>query len=562
MGKRISFIFLFLFPGLCFSQSSNIPLNPDYHSLVQRYEVLSGRLSASFHSSVKPFSRQSIGNWLNTLNQVNYNFSPADTFNLNYLARDNWTFTTTEPLPGKGLWNTFYTQPADLYSVKTNNFELHLNPVIYFGLGTEQRTGEEMPSLFINTRGAEISGLVDNKIGFYSFIGENQMRLPSWGRERIEQFNVIPNEGFWKRFNENAVDFFTARGYLSVNFTPHVNAQAGYDRFFIGDGIRSLILSNYAPAYSFVKINTKVWKLNYVNLFAEMRADSFDINNRRAEKKYMAFHHLSLNITPNINVGLFETIIFGQDPALNNGNRGFELQYLNPIIFYRAVEQQKGSPDNAVLGMNAKWNFLDRFSVYGQFVLDEFLLREIQSGNGWWANKYAWQVGIKVYNLLGIDNLDLQLERNTARPYTYTHQTRFTNYAHYQQSLAHPFGANFNEQLVVLRYQPYGRLQLQATYLHAVVGADTLNSNWGGNILLDYRTREQDFNNEIGQGVRTTINLAELRASYMLWQNLFAGITYQYRKQKSDPNATTGNVPSHVINASLRLNIPVRSTLF
>ena len=54
----------------------------------------------------------------------------------------------------------------------------------------------------------------------------------------------------------------------------------------------------------------------------------------------------------------------------------FELHYLTPIIFYRAVEQDLGSPDNAFIGLDYKINFFETAQVYGQFLLDEFNLRK------------------------------------------------------------------------------------------------------------------------------------------------------------------------------------------
>lgn len=56
----------------------------------------------------------------------------------------------------------------------------------------------------------------------------------------------------------------------------------------------------------------------------------------------------------------------------------FELQYLNPVILYRAVEHFLDSPDNVILGTNVKWNPIKGISLYGQFVMDEFKLSEVK----------------------------------------------------------------------------------------------------------------------------------------------------------------------------------------
>jgi hypothetical protein len=78
-----------------------------------------------------------------------------------------------------------------------------------------------------------------------------------------------------------------------------------------------------------------------------------------------------LNVGKNLTLGIWENVIFDRQDSLENDR--FEVDYFNPLIFYRAVEHGLNSSDNVLLGMDWKWNFLSRFSFYGQFVLDEFL---------------------------------------------------------------------------------------------------------------------------------------------------------------------------------------------
>jgi hypothetical protein len=187
--------------------------------------------------------------------------------------------------------------------------------------------------------------------------------------------------------------------------------------------------------------------------------------------KYFAFHHLSINIGKKLNIGVFESVVFSDSSS-------FEWSYLNPIIFYRAIEQQFGSSDNVILGADFKWNAFKGFSVYGQFVLDEFVLDNIKEGNGWWANKFAIQAGLKYYDAFGVSNLDLQAETNIVRPYTYSHNPIVTanngipygSYTNYMQPIAHPLGANFNEVIGILRYQPLPRLNVTGKIIMATIG--------------------------------------------------------------------------------------------
>ena len=144
------------------------------------------------------------------------------------------------------------------------------------------------------------------------------------------------------------------------------------------------------------------------------------------------------------------------------------------------MEQAVGSPDNVLLGLNWKWNFLKRCSFYGQFLLDELSVGDlIINGYGWWANKFALQAGLKYINAFGVDYLDIQAEFNMARPYTYTFRDSTGNYNHYNQALAHPLGANFFEWIGIVNYQPLPGLNLRGQINYAIVGRDSSGSNWG-----------------------------------------------------------------------------------
>jgi hypothetical protein len=285
-----------------------------------------------------------------------------------------------------------------------------------------------------------------------------------------------------------------------------------------------------------------------------MAADTKSSNKSRYPEKFMVFHHASINIGKKFNLGVFESVVFSPQDSTNNNT--FDPSYLNPVIFYRAIEQQYGSSDNALLGMDFKWNVFKKVSLYGQAVLDEFVLDEITAGNGWWANKFALQGGLKYIDALGVSNLDLQAEVNVVRPYTYSHTTQYGSYSNYRQSLAHPLGANFNEMIGVLRYQPIPRLNIVARATYADIGRDGVDENWGSDILKAAQTREQEYNNTIGQGQSNTIITLNMTASYMLKHNLFLDANQIIRQSKSDLPFYNNN--TSITSVALRWNIPQR----
>jgi hypothetical protein len=318
-----------------------------------------------------------------------------------------------------------------------------------------------------------------------------------------------------------------------------------------------LIFSDFAPPAWFLRGTVKVWKLNYTFLLNQMTADvTGNLGGLKAESggypnKFTALHHLSVNLGKKFNLGVFEAVVFSADDS--TGTDHFRLDYLNPVIFYRAIEQQNGSSDNVLLGIDFKWNAARKLSFYGQFVLDEFVLSHIKDGDGWWANKFGVQAGLKYIDAFGVSNLDLQGEMNVVRPYTYSHNTAYGSYSSYRQSIAHPLGSNFNEVVGVLRYQPLPRLSIVGKLIYMKTGRDSVGVNWGGDILKSSTTRQQEYDNTIGQGIANQILLGTFTASWQLKHNLFVDANLMVRKSESDLALYNNNTT--LTSLALRWNI-------
>ncbi|WMJ75453.1 hypothetical protein RCC89_20160 [Cytophagaceae bacterium ABcell3] len=544
---------------LCFlsqiasGQSIFVPYDKDYYHLTERYEIRSGRFSHSYHHTFQPYTSKAIAEFSDSLERDTLPLSKSDKFNLDYLQNDNWEWSElASPESERPILRRLYRTKPDFFHYQSDNFFLRASPVFHFSGGRE--TASDVTT-YINTRGVELRGMIDEKVGFYSLITENQMAGPLYVRRYIAEQDAVPGEGYYKLFKDHGVDFMQARGYITFNATKNIALQFGHDRNFIGHGYRSLVLSDFSPNYTFLKVNTRLWRFNYTNLFAELNGGRFFPWDHVYPKKYMALHHLSFNVSDNFNIGIFESVIIGRNDTLGSA-RQFDLNYLNPVIFYRAIEQHVGSPDNVKVGLDYRWNFLQRFSLYGQLVLDEFHLQHLRERNGWWGNKFAYQQGFKYIDVAGISNLDFQFEVNVVRPYMYTHYDSFTNYTHYNQPIAHPLGANFHELLGIIRYQPIPRLNLMAKGFYVRYGADTAGTNWGGNIHLDYSTFEQEFGNTIGQGVATSLKYISLNASYQLRHNLFIDVGYLYRRTDSEEEEFESS--THFASLGVRLNIARR----
>jgi hypothetical protein len=436
-----------------------------------------------------------------------------------------------------------------LYEVHVKDFDLVINPVIQFQYMKESDNDE---GLFLNSRGVNVRGRIANKIGLAASIVDNQERDPFYVQGWEDKFQSVPGAGYYKNFKGTGYDYFDGRGYFTFNVTKYIDVAFGYDRNFIGNGYRSLFLSDFGNNTLFLKLNTRIWKFNYQNLFMELQQTEPRGPDRLLRKKYAAFHHLDVNVTKKLNIGLFEGVMFGRTDH-------FEFSYLNPIIFYRSIEQQNGSYDNSVAGIDFKLNMLKQVQLYGQFLLDEFNLEQVKNGNGWWANKWGLQLGAKYVNAFGIKNLDLQLEHNRVRPFTYSHGDSVANYTHYNQPLAHPLGANFSETIGILRYQPAPKWTLLAKAMYWKQGLDTGGRSFGSNIFLPNTIppRQGDYGYEIVSGIESTTTFLSLLLSYELKENLF--IEGSVTNRKFDvPSNTFPSTSTTIVAFGIRWNMHQR----
>lgn len=556
--KSLSILLGFICPFIIIAQTTYIPEGSKEVQFIDRLEIKQGQNTNFNYSTLKPYSRRSVVQeaeyfdsarlgYSNSLTVqdaqqqwAGLNLTKIDEYNLHSVLMDNseWVTGSKESfLSKKPVLKNFYVTKPNLLEVNIKDFFLALNPVVYYQMSKESSDDE---NIFYNKRGITARGVIANRIGFSTTLTDNQERGPLFFQSRVNAFHAVPGVGFYKSFKTTGYDYFDARGYVTFNATKYIDFQFGYDKNFIGDGYRSLFLSDFGDSYLFLKINTKIWKFNYQNLFMELMPQYAKSGDNLLDRKYAAMHHLSINATKWLNLGVFESVIFGRK------NR-FDFEYLNPIIFLRHIEGTVGSPDNAFAGADFKANVAHHFQFYGQLLLDEFLLKEITKNNGYWANKFGYQLGAKYVDAFTVKNLDLQFETNRVRPFTYSHYDSVANYTHYNQPLAHPLGAGFQEFIGIAKYQPAPKWYLNARAIYYYQGLDSAGENFGSNPFELYSTRTSDFGYFVGSGNKIKVLNASLVVSYELRENLFIEGSYLYRK-------VTGATSANVFGFGVRWN--------
>jgi hypothetical protein len=492
-------------------QALYLPLNHDYD-----YELQKALYTPEFrfHTSIQAWRTGEIQQLLNydSITQLQRITRPT------YRSK-GWQKT----------WNKTFND--NVVTLTRPDYWIAINPIINFDLGREM---DESKNTYINTRGLQLKGELGSDVAIYATVRENQADYPNYVDTWIRANGIIPGQGKIHTTLDNGFDFNNSSAYVAYTPGKYFAFQLGQGKNFFGDGYRSLILSDNAFNYPYLKLEANFWHIKYSVLYNQM----MDLHNNPEgngwDKKYTVMHYLSWAATKRLTITFFDAVVWAASDS--TGYRGFDWSYANPIIFLRSAEFSVGSPDNALMGMGASM-IAGRHSVfYGQFMLDEFKLSEMTSGNGWWGNKFSFQLGFKTFDAFKVKNLYLQTEFNWARPYMYSHRDVINNYGHYNQSLAHPMGANFYESVNFIKYH-YKRFYISNQFQYALYGEDENGLNYGKNIYESYNdNRPHDYDNYVGQGLTTTVIYNDLTLSYLInpTYNLNLAIGYTYRTYTND----------------------------
>ncbi|MDO5979440.1 gliding motility protein RemB [Flavivirga spongiicola] len=525
------------FENKAYNSQLNIPFT---HSDYSRFDRSMNLIGTNNHTASKPFMYEEVSKY--------YDFK-AEKEKLKKEA-DTWV--------GKKLWNEHLVQ------LQGKDYWFTVDPI--FDLQVGKDTDADFSSTYNNTRGILVQGGLGKKFNFYTSVFESQGRFAQYVNQYAESLKafgpdpaIIPGRGIAKRFKTDSYDYPVAEAYLSYSPAKFINVQFGHGKNFIGDGYRSLLLSDVTSPHPFLKLNTKFWKIKYTNTWMWLKDVRPEVIADKAFlTKYIANHYLSWNVSKRLNIGLFESVLW-----TNSNDRGFDINYLNPIIFFRAIEFETGQgAGNALLGASAKYKWNDNINVYGQFILDEFSLSDVKGGEKSWKNKFGFQLGLKYFNAFKIDNLLLQFEYNRVRPYTYSHNTIVLNYAHNNQSMAHLWGANFSEAILIGRYH-YKRWFANAKLIYGVRGLDfnngTDNFSYGGDVYRDYNDRPFDTGVKVGQGIKTKTFNGNLQAGYLINPasnlKIFTDISFRNFNPEAETTATFKN-------NTVWFNFGIRTDLF
>lgn len=521
MIKRSNFILFCSAILLSFTLRAQVGIVPIQHYYSNQIE---NQFSDSLYKpiSIRPF-----------INNNPLNYKPIDTLRL---SGGKWL----QSVQSRGWLN---------YNHKI--FSLHINPLMQLSLGNEFQE----KTYYNNIRGIQGYGYIGSTLFFHTAYYESQSIFPDYLQSFVADTGIVPGQGRVKGLvNNKSFDYGWAESVLMYKPNDRIDISFGHNKNHIGFGYRSMLLSDNTVPYLNLRINAHFGRVHYTVIYAAL--NNFQrgpVLSRGYDKKYFSAHYLNFFPHKNLEIGLFETVIWpGAD---STGYRGFDVNYLNPVIFYHATQNYLGSPDNSMIGMNIRYRPLKDLHVYGQFLLDDLDI-DRSTRRGFYRNKTAMQAGIKWFNTFGIKQLITRFELNQAQPYTYAHKIPAQNYTAMQQPLAHPLGANFREYHFSAFYEKK-RWSADMLLTYAQVGKDIENSHVGNNIFIsDFLIPgfPRSYDNVLLQGLKTDIIHAQFALHYLLLpvNRTTVDIIYNYHLAN---NVLIGEVVSNFISFGIRTNL-------
>ena len=451
-----------------------------------------------------------------------------------------------ERLPGF-LRGFVYRNRRNLFSTSGSGYSLYIDPVIVrsAAVGT-LKTPEKDERVFISSNGFVMRGTAGEHVGFYIDVRDSK----EWGSRDylsptgITTVTTMPGRGY-VGFKGDHAEFDETNAGITYSSGPFVIFYGRGGNIWGRGKQGTLGLSGYASPYEMLRIETVFWRLRYTFLAAEIKQyppiAEFHYTNpigvysdSVAVHKRLSGHRLEIDINDRLNVGLYETVVYGGR---------WEMSYLNPVMFLRGAEHTNGDHDNAVMGADFRLMVHRSHSVYGEFLIDDITTGKL--GTDWYGNKFGWQIGTFMVEPFRLGDTDARIEYTRIKPWVYTHRYPINVYDHYGSTLGYYTGPNSDELSAEFRKRFTRRLQLSLSWLRYRHGANPSGLNIGGDIKFGRRSSDPKKSHFL-EGIVERRSRVEIDVSYEPAWQLFlrAGCAYEDRDGRAN----------RIVRCSLGLN--------
>ena len=228
----------------------------------------------------------------------------------------------------------------------------------------------------------------------------------------------------------------------------------------------NIILSNKAPSYPQVKMRVHITDdIDFIYFHASLNSRVIDSVNsyyvnylgfsslREVDHvKYLAAHQIDMRIWKGVDLSLGESIVYS--------DRGPELMYLIPVMFFKAGEHYNGDKDNCQIFGSLNLNVVKQTNFYLSFFIDELNTDKFFDSNDS-RRQVALTLGGHTYDLF-VENIELAAEYTRANPGVYSHKYPAITYTNNGYVLGSWIGQNADNANLSVTYRPMRSLKLSA----------------------------------------------------------------------------------------------------
>lgn len=336
--------------------------------------------------------------------------------------------------------------------------------------------------------GGELRGTLLDKVGFY-LRGTNGIargnRMTALLKKELQynfKFNEKPDGNF----------FDETQAYVSADFDL-IKLKLGRDRLKLGYGANKSILDNNSPLFDYLSFKIDYDFFNFSYIHGKLLGDSKFIDDSISgsynfvPEKYFAYHRMGFDLSPHLNFGIGEVVVYGERPL--------DLSYLVPFSFLKSVEHSNRDRDNTMLFFDYSNQSIRQTKIYFTFLIDDITFNKI--GKGWWGNQTLFNIGVQSTPFYQSVPVDFKFEYLRLQPYTFSHRLSRNSFTHYGYNLSTSLQPNSELFFLGISYRFTSRLTLTADFSYSNHGANFVNNdgtikNVGGDIKLGHRTFDSE----------------------------------------------------------------------
>ena len=283
----------------------------------------------------------------------------------------------------------------------------------------------------------DLRGYAVSKLG-YSFgdklIFYNGMRL-----DQNLQDDSLYTGALWRGFSG-----YTEQAYLAVEIGP-LSLRFGRDWQRWGPGRNaSLLLSDNTKPFDMGALTAAGDRIAFTSVVMQLDAVMIDENTNTISleegtlhRRFLSAHRLDWHISDKLRVGAAEAVLYGGE------NRTFELQFLNPLIFYHGEQENADIEGNTLVSADFSYFPAQSWHIYGEFLADDIQFDRKKSSD-LEPPEIGWLIGIAKAGIWGLERFSFRIEYSGVTNRTYNTLQSEQKYLHQNYCIGHKDGNDFD----------------------------------------------------------------------------------------------------------------------